>query len=124
MRAPNLSIDFKGFQPNPTQFMRKADLVVIPSRYESFSMVAIEALACGKPVIAPDIGGPKDIIDSTDVGLRFEPGNADSLARAIRDMAAGLSRYRPESCVQRAQDFSVARQAQEHVLMYKEMLSA
>ncbi|MFA9438483.1 glycosyltransferase family 4 protein [Uliginosibacterium sp. sgz301328] len=124
VRAPNLSIDFKGFQPNPTQFMRNADLVVIPSRYESFSMVAIEALACGKPVIAPDIGGPKDIIDSADVGLRFEPGNVSSLAQAILDMAAGLSRYCPETCARRAQDFSVARQAQEHVLMYEEILSA
>lgn len=124
VRAPNLSINFKGFQPKPTQFMRNADFVVIPSRYESFSMVAIEALACGKPVIAPDIGGPKDIIDSADVGLRFEPGNAYSLAQAICDMAADLSRYRPEACAQRAQDFSVARQAQEHVLMYKEILSA
>lgn len=54
INSKNLNIDFLGFQTNVREFM-----VVIPSRYESFSMVAIEALSCGKPVIAPNIGGPK-----------------------------------------------------------------
>lgn len=123
-RAPNLTIDFRGFQSDPTPFMRAADFIVIPSRYESFSMVAIEALACGKPVIVPDIGGPKDIVDTPAIGLRFTPGDAASLSRAILAMANDLARYDPEACVRRAHYFSVARQASEHVAMYEELLDA
>jgi glycosyltransferase involved in cell wall biosynthesis len=44
------------------KFMKKCDIFVLPSPYETFGVVLIEALACGKPVIASDIGGPKEII--------------------------------------------------------------
>ncbi len=44
-------------RPTLAQWYRAADLVVVPSRSESFGLVAIEALACGTPVVAADVGG-------------------------------------------------------------------
>ena len=48
------SIRFIGFQSNPYPYLKQADLFVSSSRYEGFSNVMVEALACGTPVIATD----------------------------------------------------------------------
>jgi glycogen(starch) synthase len=58
-----------------------ADLVVVPSLYEPFGLVALEAMASGTPVLASDTGGLREIVDHEVTGLRFVPGAASSLAR-------------------------------------------
>jgi glycosyltransferase involved in cell wall biosynthesis len=120
----NLTVRFLGFQKQPAQYIRRADFVVVPSRYESFSMVAIEALACGKPVIAPAVGGPQDIIDSPELGMLFEAGNALSLQHVLEQAVAGFTAFSPEACIRRAQEFSIERQAAQHMDMYRELCRA
>jgi len=60
-----------------------ADVVVLPSRYETFPMVVLEAYACGKPVIASKTGGLKDLIIDGETGKLVEPGNIPELSRAL-----------------------------------------
>lgn len=64
-------------------WINSANLFVFPSLQESFGIVQIEALACGKPVIAAKNVGSIDVITSENVGILCEPGNAGSLADAI-----------------------------------------
>jgi glycosyltransferase involved in cell wall biosynthesis len=59
-----------------------AKLLVVPSRYESFGLPALEAMACGIPVVATRVGGLTEIVDET-VGVLADPGNYPALARAI-----------------------------------------
>jgi len=59
-----------------------ANLVVVPSRYESFGLPALEAMACGIPVLATRVGGLPEIIDET-VGVLVEPNDHRALAEAI-----------------------------------------
>jgi len=61
-----------------------ADVSLVPSRREPFGLVAIEALACGCPVIATNQGGLTDIIND-DVGALVNVEDAEDLARAIRE---------------------------------------
>ena len=49
-------------------------------------MVLLEAMACGIPVIASDIPGPDEVVDSKENGLLTPPGNAEKLAQAIIDL--------------------------------------
>ena len=59
-----------------------ANLVIVPSRYESFGLPALEAMACGIPVLATRVGGLPEIIDET-VGVLVEPNDHRALAEAI-----------------------------------------
>lgn len=65
-----------------------ADVVVIPSHYESFGMTALEALACGACLVASRTGGLRTTLDEGRAGLLFTPGAADELAVCLARLAA------------------------------------
>ncbi len=65
-----------------------ADVCVIPSHYEPFGLVAIEAMACGTPVIASDVGGLKFTVLSEQTGLRVSPQDTAAFATAINRLLA------------------------------------
>ncbi|MCS6938478.1 MAG: glycosyltransferase [Roseiflexus sp.] len=60
-----------------------ADVVTMPSHYESFGMAALEALACGRPVIATNAGGPAFIVEDGVSGLLTPPANPAMLANHL-----------------------------------------
>ncbi len=63
--------------------IHRAGCVVIPSLYEPFGVVALEAIAGGAPLIAADTGGLAELVGGTGSALLFEPGNAEDLASCI-----------------------------------------
>jgi glycosyltransferase involved in cell wall biosynthesis len=66
---------------------RAMDVLVIPSRYENFANVAIEALACGVPVLASDVGG-NSMLGELGAGWLFEASSARSLNACLRSVIA------------------------------------
>lgn len=71
------------------KFYNLADVSVVPSRREPFGLVAIEAMACGTPVIATNQGGLPDFVNNN-VGALVNPEDATDLAKAIIEV---LNRY-------------------------------
>jgi D-inositol-3-phosphate glycosyltransferase len=65
-------------------FYRAADVVVVPSRSESFGLVALEAAACGTPVVAADVGGLRTLVDDGRTGLRVAGRQPQDYATAIQ----------------------------------------
>jgi glycogen synthase len=59
---------------------RIADLTVVPSIYEPFGLVALEAMASGCPCLVADTGGLREVVPNEDVGLRFRSRDPGSLA--------------------------------------------
>ena len=64
-------------------YYNAASFVVMPSRYESFGMVALEAMACGRPVIASEVGGLAHLVRDGQTGFHVPEGNHVGLASAI-----------------------------------------
>ncbi|MFL5844657.1 MAG: glycosyltransferase family 4 protein [Solirubrobacteraceae bacterium] len=62
---------------------RIADLTVVPSIYEPFGLVALEAMASGCPCIVADTGGLREVVPNRDVGLRFRAESPRSLAHWV-----------------------------------------
>ena len=59
--------------------MQRADFLVLPSLGETFSVVVVEAMACGLPVVATRVGGVPELVDEQ-TGLLVEPGSAGGAA--------------------------------------------
>lgn len=70
---------------NLRRYYSRADIYVMPSRQEGFGLVFLEAMACGKPVIAGNFGGAMEIIQDGRTGFLVDPGNPEQLAdRLVR----------------------------------------
>lgn len=57
-----------------------AEIVVVPSHYKSFGLVALEAMACGTPVVASETGGLAFLIRDGETGFHVPAGDVDALA--------------------------------------------
>ncbi len=75
--------------------MRACDVFVLPSLHESFGLVAAEALACGRPVVATRCGGPEFVV-AENCGTLVAPGDAAALADALRPHVARRGAYDPQ----------------------------
>ena len=82
-RAAPANVSFPGMMSPEAldAFYRGARFLVVPSVwYETFGLVAVEAMSRGIPVIASRIGGLQELVRDGETGLLFDPGNADDLA--------------------------------------------
>ncbi|SHP75710.1 glycosyltransferase [Mycobacteroides abscessus subsp. abscessus] len=79
------------------KFYQLSDLVVIPSLMEAVSLSALEAMACGTPVLSTDVGGLPEIIEQNKTGIMVKPQDATGIAKEIitvfndRDKCAYIS---------------------------------
>lgn len=75
---------FTGYLDDYTvrSLLKAADVVVLPSLYEPFGIVALEALAAQTPVVVSDVGGLSELIGAGE-GIKVPPDNSDSLAEAL-----------------------------------------
>lgn len=94
---------FHGLQPKPVvaERMRAADTLVLSSRWENLPCVAIEAMACGLPVVASRVGGVPELIDQ-DVGILVPPDRDPALAAALRERLRGSRQFDREEIAARA----------------------
>ena len=105
---------------------RGTDVAVVPSTQpEPFGLVAIEAMACGVPVVAAGHGGLLDIIEPERSGLLFEPRSvgalADALAR-LADSADLRARLGAAGAARQATHFTVQAQVAQTLALCREML--
>ncbi len=64
-------------------YYSSAELVVMPSRYESFGLAALEAMACGAPVVASDVGGLSFVVRDGETGFLVPEGDTTRFAECI-----------------------------------------
>jgi len=80
-------------QANLRKYYSAADALVVPSLYESFGLVTVEALACGTPVIVSQIGKMKSIVKEGKNGFSFRPDDPASLCQSLENVFMHRSRF-------------------------------
>lgn len=112
-------IDLLGFAPDIVGLYRGASAVIVTSRYEGFGLPALEAMACGRPVVAFANSSLPEVVG--DGGLLVPDGDVEAFVKATRrvldddSLAADLS----ARAVARAATFTPARFADDHVDVYR-----
>ncbi|UCF04214.1 MAG: glycosyltransferase [bacterium] len=120
-------VDIIGYVPDErlVHYYRHAELFVLPSIFEPFGMTAIEAMACGTPVVASKFGGIRNVIITGDNGLLVDPQDETEFADAISKLLAdkGLrDRYGQAGCETVRQKFSWEAIADRHIDFYSRFL--
>ncbi|WP_436905922.1 glycosyltransferase [Acinetobacter johnsonii] len=107
-------VHFLGFVENPNEYLAKASLFTLASRYEGFGNVIVEALSEGIPVVCTDCEyGPNEILEDGKYGILVPVGDIDALANGI--LHTLNSQYNPEFLIERAKNFSPSSVAEEYL---------
>jgi glycosyltransferase involved in cell wall biosynthesis len=84
------NVQLMGRTMNPAEELSKFDLFVLPSKFEGFGLVLLEAMAFNIPIIASDISTAKEVLGEDGAGVFFEQGNENDLADKILNIKTHL----------------------------------
>lgn len=112
-----------GWLANPYPILSRASVFVLPSRYESFGYVTLEAMVLGRPVVASDVSGSRDLVVNGSTGLLVREGDAEALASAVTGLLRDPSkaaRFGTAGAV-RSASFSRERMSRKMLDIYREV---
>jgi 1,4-alpha-glucan branching enzyme len=114
-----------GNQPPESLFpvVAAADVVVLPSRWESFSLAALESMALGRPTVVSRVGGLTEFVEHERNGLVVAPGDAAALARALVRLLddQALRARLGEQAARTAEEFDVTPVTRRHAAYFEEL---
>jgi len=79
-------VQFAGFVQDVRQLMSACDIVIVPSLREGFGLVAVEAMALGRPVVASATGGLPEVVVQSETGILVAPNDPNAIAQALVDL--------------------------------------
>jgi 1,4-alpha-glucan branching enzyme len=116
---------FTGNQPPERLFpaVAAADVVALPSRWESFSLAALESMALGRPTVVSRVGGLTEFVEHERNGLVVAPGDASALARALTRLVddPGLQARLGAQASATAEQFDVTPVTRRHASYFEEV---
>lgn len=118
-------VKFLGWRSDIPEIMQLLDIFVLPSLNEGMGRVVVEAMAAGIPVVASGVGGILDLVKHRQNGLLVEPGNANDLTFAIKELL-GDKELRYEMGLKgrsRARNFSVEKMLEKINELYYSLLN-
>jgi glycosyltransferase involved in cell wall biosynthesis len=117
------AVSFLGWQHDVRDCLTGADVFILPSRYEPFGIVCLEAMALGIPIVATRTDGPSEILDA-DTATLVPIDEPEDLARALGDIAAdptGAQRRAQAARARFARDYSEEAVVTRYLALYAEM---
>lgn len=117
-------VHFLGVRPDVPNLLAAADAVVLSSKHEGMSLSVLEGMASGKPMIASDVEGMRDLVGGA--GLLFPLGDAETLATLIREVCENPEKAKEigNKCRERAMQYDIAETANRYHALYEEVLAA
>lgn len=121
----NRRVIFAGFQPEVAAFYRIAEIVVLTSLYEGMPLVAIEAGAAGRPLVATAVDGTVEVVEDCGTGLLVPPRDPAAVAQAVCRLLGrpDEARRMGQAARQKVQrQFSLERQLEDTVAVFEHYL--
>jgi N-acetyl-alpha-D-glucosaminyl L-malate synthase BshA len=87
-------VKFLGKQEGLVEILNASDIFLIPSQSESFGLAALEAMACGLPVISSSVGGLPELVRHNETGYIAEIGDIDRMAKYTLELLTNEKKYR------------------------------
>lgn len=114
-------VHFLGNRKDVDAVLKAANIVVMSSRYEGLSLSSLEGLASGRPVVASDVPGLREIVGAA--GLLFLQGDAQALAKTILDLEknATLCQQTIEKGLQRARQYDISTMIEAYWQVYQDL---
>ena len=116
---------FLGNYANIEELLPVADVLLQPSASESFGLASLEALSCGVPVVASDVGGLPEVVEHGKCGYLYEVGDAGAMAEASVEIMTDPELRKRLSTAARAravENFDVSRIAQQYLDLYERLI--
>lgn len=121
------SITFMGFRSDVADIVRASDLFVLPSIFEGMPLSVIEAMACGKAVVATDVDGTADVVVNNVTGYLVPSQNTEELAHKIIELledAELRTRFGKKGKERVEKFFSSDQMIRKYEVLYKEFLDS
>lgn len=114
-------VHFAGIRTDVPAMLAAADIVVMSSHWEGFGLAAVEGMAAGKPVIASDVDGLREVVQGA--GVLFPHADAAALASEIRRLADDPVRYAAvaDRCRARARRFDISKMVDGYLEVYNSL---
>jgi len=116
-----------GYRSDIRECLAAGDVFLLSSDWEGHPLAAMEAMACGLPVIATAVGGVPEAVESGREGLLVPPGDAPALTGAMRcllERPGERAAMAEASCRRAAADFSLEKMARAYDELYRKSLAA
>lgn len=119
----NDQVSFLGFQTNPYPYMKSADVIVTPSRYEGFSTVVTEAMILGKSVVTTPCSGMDELLGDSEFGLITED-SVEGIYLGMKKMLDNpeLRAHYAQKAQARGRDFSKEKLVKQTEQFFEELL--
>jgi N-acetyl-alpha-D-glucosaminyl L-malate synthase BshA len=118
-------VRFLGRLDSVASVLQATDLFLLPSQTESFGLAALEAMACGSPVVASRAGGLPEVVDDGVNGILEPVGSVEAMGRRAVELLRDPARHRAlrEAALAKAREFSADRVVPMYEALYEEVLS-
>lgn len=115
-------VRFLGMRTDVPNVLKAADIIVMSSHWEGLSLSNIEGMSAGKPFIASDVNGLREV--TKDYGLLFPEGDDDALAKEIQRLADDHEHYKSiaDRCYRRAMQYDIADTADKYDQTYSMLI--
>lgn len=110
-------VHFLGFRRDVADVLNTVDISVIPSKWEGFGLVAVEAMACDTPIVATDVPGLSEVIG--DVGVKIPYGKVDLFANAILHVNLNKDQTNEKK---RAKNYDIDFMVEKYIAVYTRCL--
>lgn len=116
-------VDFMGVRQDVPEILESSDILVLSSHWEGLSLSSIEGMASGRPFIASDVDGLREIVGGA--GALFPHGDDQELATQIQYLCENPDEYKAvaQRCQERARQYDISSMAANYLKLYKELLS-